>query len=250
LIVLVTVPLALAATRREATDGARGLADGAAVLLVAELLIVAYYSVSSSWQLWPWYFLLTDVALTASVGALLDNARFVARLPAATVTRAAVVVLALSVAVVGANLYRLDLRGRRHAGYIINAVGVAKHLDDTLPRDAVVAMGDRAGALGYYLQRPLVQLEGLVSSPEYLDALRRGTVHHFLSSHHVSIYIRSGNDPGVASATPGCTRFMEPQQGGGPKSPIVVCANDLLVDQALGDGTYERVWRYRASLNP
>ena len=151
---------------------------------------------------------------------------------------------------IGANLYRLDRRGRRHAGYIINAAGLAKRLDNTLPSDAVVAMGDRAGALGYYLHRPLVQLEGLVSSPEYLDTLRHGDAYEFLSSHHVSIYIRSGNDRGLASTTPGCTRFTEPQQGGGPKTPIVVCANDLLVDQPFADGTYERVWRYRVSLNP
>ena len=75
LLVLVTVPLALMATRRGATDAARGLAYGAAVLLVAELLMVAYYSVASSWQLWSWYLLLTDVVLTASLAARFSTTR-------------------------------------------------------------------------------------------------------------------------------------------------------------------------------
>jgi hypothetical protein len=36
----------------------------------------------------------------------------------------------------------------------------------------------------------------------------------------------------------------------GTKGAIVVCAQDLLVNRRLPDGSYERVWRYRAELNP
>lgn len=250
LIVLVTVPIALAITQRGMSDACRGLAYGAAILLVAEILTVLYYSVTSSWQLWSWYFLSTDVVLATSVAALLNGLRSVDRWSSTALTRAAAAALAISVAIVAGNLYHLDRNTGRHAGYLVNAVGLANNLDRTLPPDAVVAMGDRAGALGYYLERPVVQLEGLVGSVQYLDALRHATVHEFLASRRVSVYIRSSADRGDPAGPRGCMRYLEPLQGGGPKITIVVCTRDLLVDEHFSDGTYERVWRYRPELNP
>lgn len=250
LIVLVTVPIALAITRGGMSDAARGLAYGAAILLVAEMLTVLYYSVTSSWQLWSWYFLSTDVVLATSVGALLNGVRSIDKWPATALTRAAAAALAISVAIVTGNLYHLDVNTGRHAGYLVNAVGLASYLDRTLPPDAVVAMGDRAGALGYYLERPVVQLEGLMGSVQYLDALRHATVHQFLAARRVSVYIRSSADRGDPAGPHGCMRFLEPLQGNGPKITIVVCTRDLLVDEHFPDGTYERVWRYRPGLNP
>ena len=57
LVAFVTVPLALASTRRSKSVGARGLARGVAVVLVAEALMVLYYTLSSAYPLGSWVLL-------------------------------------------------------------------------------------------------------------------------------------------------------------------------------------------------
>jgi hypothetical protein len=250
LAVLVTVPLALASTRRSKSVGARGLARGVAVVLVAEGLMVLYYTLTLAYPLGSWYFASTEIVFAGSVAALLDSAPIAMRVPSKVLARAAAVLLVVAVLVVAGNLYRLDRKGAHAAVWMQDEVTLANQLNQTLPRDAVVAMGNRAGVLSYYLKRPIVQTEGLVNSTEYLEALRHGDIGKFLNSRHVSIYVRSEFDQGTPASTPGCTRFMEPFVTTGAKAPIVVCADDLIVEKRLADGSYERVWRYRPQLNP
>jgi hypothetical protein len=250
LAVLVTVPLALASTRRSKSVGARGLARGVAVVLVAEGLMVLYYTLTLAYPLGSWYFASTEIVFAGSVAALLDSAPIAVRVPSKVLARAAAVLLVVAVLVVAGNLYRLDRKGAHAAVWMQDEVTLANQLNQTLPRDAVVAMGNRAGVLSYYLKRPIVQTEGLVNSTEYLEALRHGDIGKFLNSRHVSIYVRSEFDQGTPASTPGCTRFMEPFVTTGAKAPIVVCADDLIVEKRLADGSYERVWRYRPQLNP
>jgi hypothetical protein len=248
--VLITVPLALVATRRSASIATRGLAYGAAVVVIGELLTVAYYTATSAYPLGSWYFSLTEIAFAGSVAAVLDSVPIASRVSSRTLTRAAIAVLAVVTVIAAANLYRLDTRGGRQSIWMQDEVTLAARLNQLLPRDAVVAMGNRAGVLSYYLRRPVVQTEGLVNSPAYLDALRHRDIGAFLDSRHVSVYVRSEFDQGEPANTPGCTRFTEPFVSSGTKAPIIVCANDLLVQERLADGSFERVWRYRPELNP
>lgn len=250
LVVLVIVPVSVWVTRRGSSAAARGLAWGAGVVLVAQLLAIGYYMVKYSFPLNPWYFALTEVMLAASVAALLDSSAVTSRVSRDMMVRAACAILGVIILGVAANLYRVDRKGGRAAIWMQSGLALAQQLNKTLPPDAVVAMGNRAGVVSYYLHRPLVQTEGLVNSTAYLDALRHNDIGRFLNHDHVTIYIRSEFDQGVPASTTGCTQFPEPYVTTGTKGSIVVCAQDLLVNRRLPDGSYERVWRYRAELNP
>ncbi|MGQ0839387.1 hypothetical protein [Actinokineospora sp.] len=217
-----------------------------AVVLLGGVLTVCYYALTSSWQLWPWYFSSAPLAIALAGPAVLS--RFTPKVPARRLVALAVCLLV--VATTAVNAVRAVRGGVTRSAFIEAGPWVAARIDALLPTGAPVAMGDRAGSVGYHLNRPLVHLEGLVNSAAYLDALRAGTVPAFLAERGVALYARGDTEPGVPDpANPGCRRFTEPQQGGGTKLSIVVCDRDLVLTEPLGDGTSYRVWRYRTDLN-
>ncbi|SDC92468.1 hypothetical protein [Actinokineospora iranica] len=214
-----------------------------AVILAGGMLTVGYYAVTSSWQLWPWYFSAAPLAIALAGPAM--AARW--KTPARRLLAAALVLLV--VATVGANAVRATGGGVARSAFIEAGPRVAAQIDALLPLGEPIAIGDRAGSLGYHLNRPVVHLEGLVNSAAHLDAMRTGRVAEFLAMRGVVLYARGDAEPGDPDPThPGCVRFTEPQQGGGTKARIVVCERDLLLTTPLGDGTSYRVWRYRANL--
>ncbi|MGX7824069.1 hypothetical protein ACTG9Q_03165 [Actinokineospora sp. 24-640] len=217
------------------------LARYGAVVLAGGVLTVGYYALTSSWQLWPWYFSAAPLAV-ALAGPALNLA-----VPLRKLVTLALVVLA--VAATGLTAVRAARGGVERSAFIEAGPAVAAQLNTVAPLDAPLAMGDRAGSVGYHLTRPLVHLEGLVNSAAYLDALRTGTVADFLAERGVAFYGRGDADPGVPEPDePGCRRFTEPQQGGGSKFTVLVCDRDLVLTTPLSDGTSYRVWRYRPEL--
>ncbi|PPK64520.1 hypothetical protein V5P93_007026 [Actinokineospora auranticolor] len=242
----VALVVVVGALLARATGGLGHAARFGGVVLAGGVLTVGYYAFTSSWQLWPWYFSSAPLAIALAGPALLS--RWADRVPArAVLAGAGVVVL---VAAVAFNGVRSTTKTVARSAFIEAGPAVAAQIDALVPGEEPIAMGDRAGSLGYHLRRPVVHLEGLVNSAEYLDALKNGTVHEFLARRGVALYARGDNDPGKPDpANPGCERFVEPQQGGGTKVNIVVCEKDLLLSTPVSDGTSYRVWRYRTNLN-
>jgi hypothetical protein len=243
---------ALAATRRPA-EGAevgagagalRRLAEAGAVLVAGAWVSTLYYSVASSWPLWPWYFATVPVAVMCSGGALLAAMR-----PRVTVRAAVAGAGALVVLETAGELAQL-LRARPVPLLpIVQSSAEASRMSERTSSGGAVAMGDGAGALGFLGGRPLIQLEGLVESADYIDALQRGDVPAFLAARHVEVYVRNAGDAGEPAGPPGCTRYPEPLFGRGPKFWVTVCDADRLSDAVMADGSYFRVWRYRPDLN-
>ena len=134
----------------------------------------------------------------------------------------------------------------RDPTYRSRSFDAAQALDAVAPLDAPVAIGDRAGAFSFGTERPVVQLEGLVESPAYLTALRRGRVDEFLAKRRVGFFAASGED-GVPTrvGTATCRAFAEPALGQGPKTRIVVCDRDLVSQVEMGPWGRLRIWRYR-----
>lgn len=217
-------------------------------LLVGGVLTVGYYAATSSWTLWAWYFYAAPLSLVMTAPGVLVRLP----LPQMTWRRAASVAPALVVLLVAVTAGRLASGGVTRAAFVENGPVLAARLAAVAPVDAPMAMGDRAGSVGFHLRRPLIHLEGLVESAGYLRALQDGRVPDFLAQRGVGFYARGDASPGAPepAAGAGCRRFVEPQQGAGPKADIVVCAGDLVVDVPLSDGTAYRVWRYRPELNP
>jgi hypothetical protein len=136
------------------------------------------------------------------------------------------------------------------SAFVSAAPEVAEIIDRLDPSGAPIAIGDRAGSIGYHLDRPTVQLEGLVDSKPYLDALEGGRVGAFLNDRGVRFYARVDAADGEMTEGPDELRkFEEPQQGRGPKADIYVRDSDLVVTYRLSDGTSYRVWRYRPEFN-
>jgi hypothetical protein len=242
---VLAVPAAVLLARRSGPTALGRSARFGLIVLLGGLATALYYALTSSWQLWPWYFYASPFALSLSIPALLASLRGTRRL-----TGLAVVTVICATALVGVNAVRQARSGPARAAYVEQAPEVAAALRMIAP-GVPVAMGDRAGSFGYHLDAPLVHLEGLVNSAAYLDALRDGKVGRFLAEHRVGVYGRVDADRGIPFPTADgvCRQFTEPQQGGGPKAAIMVCDRDLVLQVSLADGTSYRFWRYHAELN-
>jgi hypothetical protein len=74
----------------------------------------------------------------------------------------------------------------------------------------IYAMGDRAGIVGYLIQQPVIQLEGLVEDEGYIEKLKaREPLRSILNDYKVAYYV--GADPVKDN---GCYKVTEPLQGG------------------------------------
>lgn len=262
LLILPALLLGYLAGRRSA-DAApllRGTTRLLGLVAAANLAQLLYYAVFSSWPLWRWYYYYLPLALTLAIALLAGLA--LALLPARVRPLAALLppLLALAIAakLVSAFLFQQGRYPAEDANYKIQAWAAATRLNQQLPPDAILAMGDRAGAFGYFLDRPLVQVEGLVASKEFLEALEKGEVHAMLARLGVDYVVysggeKSGGEPAPLPGAPGCATFEEPKWGSGPKYRTEVCAADLVYSQELAHpgamGGTTAVWIYRPELN-
>lgn len=230
------------------------------VLLIAQCSQLLYYAVASSWPLWGWYHYYVPLLLAFSLPVCV-------RITIRPLTQRRTVVLLLSVLVALGMVIRqhrtLEYSRSREvtgdANYRAASVTVANWLNENTPPESVLAMGDRAGSLGYQLDRSLIHTEGLVNSVEFLEVLEAGEVHGFLQARDVTYLVYSGGElsgglPRRLAAPAGCAELVEPKFGRGPSFSTVVCDPDLEfsmsleADDATGGGYW--VWRYRHDLNP
>ena len=188
------------------------------VLLVAQLGQLGYYAVASAWELQGWYFSFGVVALLLACGVIAARLAELPRLGTA-VTTVALLLLAVTCA------HEVSVVGVRDAAAspTTRDIDAGQWADRALPPGAVLAMGDWAGSFAATTRHPVVQLEGLVGSPAYLDALQTGTAPQYLESLGVRYYVRLLH-PGE---TVGC-RITEPYFGGGPKTTIDVCGHPVV----------------------
>ena len=236
-LVLAAVAWASGAWRRDARYG-RVMAYAAA-LLVGEGLLLAYLVFGTSYRVWPWYHY--QVAVLAFCAALVVLRAALDRY-GPVVVRLCLVAAGLFLVVQAAVAFRPEERA--YPG----SVRGAEWVDEALPEDAVLAMGDRAGIFGFLARRPLLHLEGLMADVDHLRAMEDGTAAERLAVEGVDYYVRYG-PPGEEIEVDGrpCLRFDEPLQGDGPKVPIVVCDEDRVF--ATGpDGDQLEIWAFRPDL--
>ena len=213
----------------------------AGVTLAGALLHLVYLCVGSSWPIWAWYGY-GRALLGAIIVPLTLTVLWRRPISASLVTAAVIGILVLGSAATIAK--RLAL-GDNQSSYWVHADADAAKLNALLPANAVVAMGDLAGSLGYRLQRPMVQTEGLVEGPEYLRRLRQ------LGGWEIYFAERGVTDIAAADyqllpcddGAPDCHMVVEPKVGDGPKVRIRVLDSDVVFhDRDL------TVWRYRPGI--
>lgn len=174
------------------------------------VLLLGYYLILST-QLWLWYFapvglyattLLVLVAADLADGARLetpDRAPHRAVLPIAAI---------LGVPLVLAFAIQL----RSFADPHLRSIQVANRdagawITDNLPADAVLGSWD-AGVVGYFTEQPVMNLDGVVNSFDYLDASREGTRDEFLRDRGLGYLVNhgdlvNGEDPVIRDVTEG-----------------------------------------------
>jgi len=213
----------------------------AGVTLAGVLLHLVYLCVGSSWPIWAWYgygrALLGALVVPLTLAVLWRRP-----IPASLVTAAVVGVLVLGS---GATIAMRLALGDNQSSYWVHADADATRLDAILPANAVVAMGDLAGSLGYRLQRPMVQTEGLVEGPEYLHRLQElgGWQIYFAERGVTDIAAADYHLLPCDDGAPNCHIVVEPKVGAGPKVRIRVLDSDAVYHDR--DMT---VWRYRPTI--
>jgi hypothetical protein len=220
---------------------ARRLIWCAGGFLLGQALLLTYLVVATSYQVWAWYYY--DVALLAFCAGTLFALWGLSR--TGSVARAGCLVLGAAFATAQAPItFWSEFTNRPEA------VATAMFVNDELSKDAVIAMGDRAGVVGYLANRPMLQVEGLVADAAWLDNLDAGTAAQRLTEEGVDHYLWSGVVPGPVILDDGrsCRRLAEPRNSGGPKFTVTVCDDDLLFQIGAGNDLFT-VWRYRPELN-
>ena len=259
------------------------LAHCLVMLWGAEFFTVAIFDSQSSWPQWPWYFYGSFIALMLAPGIMIasifptldsrvstaittlrrseNNPQRRQTRPHVVSTVAAILTTCILGTVLGASSASLPTKAETF--YEQNAIALSLDppsvdhpkfplLSESIPKGAVIAMGDRAGVIGYFLDRPMVQLEGIVNSNEFLDALDRGSAPAFLRDRHVTYYAKSSHVPdryplevggGPETGTPECGPRFEPFFGIGNKLQFNVCRRDIVYQSSIANGEQLVVWR-------
>lgn len=249
----VALPTVLALLRRDraetsAADRARQqVRRFLAVMIAGQLLHAIYLCVGSSWQIWSWYGY--ERVMIGTLACALA-ASFVAPALPDRITRNALAIAGPTVAVLlvigGVTvIMKRVAQGANDGSYWMRAEANARDLDRILPANSVIAMGDLAGSLAFWLPRPFVQTEGLLETRAYLDTLgkpaawqayfkARGVTHIAAADFHTKPCSVGAAD---------CRLLVEPKFGRGPKVVMVVRKADVVFE----DRTLT-VWRYQPDI--
>lgn len=157
----------------------------ACAMAVGVLLHTGWAVLFMKWAVFPWHFVLEGFAvclLLPYLGARM--AVFVSPALQRWAVAAAVTVLACAAPLV---VLHPEWRTDPSHSWQVAAYQAAKWVKTNLPADAVIAMTD-AGEMGFYSDRPVVNLDGLVNSFEYQDSLKEGRFREFLRHSGVSYF--------------------------------------------------------------
>jgi hypothetical protein len=171
---------------------------------VGVFLFFLVTSLHTDWVLLEWYLypVALHVIFLASIEVPGDNNG-----SKKTALKCATLICAFGcVALIGVRNSRLAY----HQGALVDAARRMQSFFASDPR-AVIAMGDRAGAVGQALPNRLIQLEGLVMDHAYLEAFRSArSLSDVFDHYHVDYYIATG----ARRESDGCYTTWEPSQAG------------------------------------
>jgi hypothetical protein len=256
---VVVAGLVALARRRRPDSSVRGLAELTALLAVtwtAGLTTTVVLDLQSGWPLWPWYhyhsflvlLLAPGVGLAALVVLFAPADERVGRGRSAARAAVALAVASVVAGVLGV-LLATDATGSE--SFLAQNAKAASTLRRDLPDDAVIAMGDRAGVVGYLVDRPVVQLEGIVNSADYLEVLEHGDIYEYLAEVGVDHLALSRHTPDTDDAVtdePGdCRAWDEPFFAPEPSVTFIRCTEHLVYRSPVAAGEQFALWRFDPS---
>jgi hypothetical protein len=206
-------------------------------ILASQVLLLAYLIVATSYPVWAWYFYGIATILFCA-GTLVAQALI--RWLGAHGRRVCLGVAAAFAVLQAPALY---LSNYTHGP---EATATADFLANDIPDGSVLAMGDRAGLVGYFADQPLLQTEGLMADEQWLRDLEDGTALERMIDEGVDYIVWAGPLPDTHLDRDGvpCRVLTEPRAGDGPKFDITVCLGDRVFDAGTGGDTFT-VYRFR-----
>ncbi len=207
--------------------------------LTAILSVPIYYlqtSLRSDWPIWPWYYyplLLSLLMLALPLNHIFCSTKFnisrnLERVFPISVLIVMIFVLFFSYIDVskrqGLNADPLHLAG----------IEILKFEKD---HPGIYAMGDRAGVVGFLLDSPLIQLEGLVMDKNYLTMFEKSnSIEDVLNTYNVDYYV--GTD--LKKLQNNCFTVIEPVKSGGYSRKIesILCWKEVLMFKIGSKSSY------------
>lgn len=189
-----------------------------ALIIIWPLIFYCLLAMRSPWPLWSWYEY-PIVACSPAVARIATGCNSRQHGLLAVLLGPAVAVF-LAVSVWHVKYFSYD----PWSNPINRAALMLKDFAATHP--GTYAMGDRAGVVGYLLQSPVLQLEGLVGGREVLAAIdRQDDLVSFLREHNVMYYVSTD----AKKDEEGCFFAVEPAKAGEKGKHMVgrICAEPI-----------------------
>jgi hypothetical protein len=190
------------------------------------LLFYLQTSIRSDWGLWSWYFYPIPVIAFLLASEHWNTSRKLFSIPRlSSALTVFISFTALAVGFVVLMLYTFPLpfisKDKKGKIDILHVAGFKiKKLEST--ERGVYAMGDRAAVVGYLLESPLIQLEGLVMNKKYLqDLVAHEKLESLLKKYQVKYYISSN----AVKLNDSTYVVREPAQSNGHSKAIVDTIN-------------------------
>jgi hypothetical protein len=221
------------------------------------IIVGIYYGVFSGWPLWGWYYWPTALVTLYALAQLVYLA-FLARKHvtqglkplflnvAAWGFVAYVLLLGIRTEIAtDSNIFYSSLKKDANPNFTIMNMRLVNEFFATAP-DGIVAMGDRAGGLGFWLPErfKFFHTEGLVANKEYVSARKSGTGLDFLKSIGIKYFVVERErlmEGKLADGTP-VHGIVEPIQGLSIHSGLVMIC--LPVNSILYTQNYEKQIRH------
>ncbi len=190
------------------------------VCLTAILCVPLFYiqtSLRSDWALWRWYFyplILSFIMFFAPLNTIADSIKFKISQKAQI---AALYVILAGTFILPIIAYNKIVYKTHFSPPLFQAGMQIANFAKTHP--GTYAMGDRAGVVGYLLESPIVQLEGLVMDKHYLKLLENSKhivdiLDHYQVDYYIGYNLRLfGYD--LRQSPNNCFTIVEPSQSGG-----------------------------------
>ena len=160
--------------------------------LTAILSVPIFYlqtSLRSDWPLWPWYsypLILSFLMLALPLNHIIGSTRFTISSKSEKILSTSM--LFFMVFILFFSYIDVSKRQALNADPLhLAGIEILKFEKD---HPGIYAMGDRAGVVGFLLDSPLIQLEGLVMDKKYLKILEKSNnIEEILNTYNVDYYI-------------------------------------------------------------
>ena len=205
-------------------------------LASAPLLQLAAQALLSGWTLFPWYFYFFVMTLGVAAALVFVRLRHWNALARVGIPLGAVIVVCAGFGL---------LASEKPDPWQKDAAANAARLQAfSVDHPGVYAMGDAAGTPEWMSRLPIVHLEGLMMSPDFMDRIReQQPLEKVFRDYHVNYYVAVRP---VGNRTEGCLQFAEPTvEQASPRAPhlsMTICSAPVAVIQT-GDRNRLQIYR-------